>query len=263
MRLQLIRNATLILQYAGHRILIDPFFAPAHTLPSYIGGGDDNPLVELPATPENILRGVEMTIISHLHTDHFDKVGAQSLPQEMEIFCQPTNDLKIRERGFENVTVIEKTHQWHNIHITRIDGRHGSGEVETLMQKVSGFVLAAEGEPTLYWAGDTVLCDHVYAALDEHQPQVIVTHSCGAKWSDSEGNRVLIVMDAAQTIEVCRRTPNATVIATHMETLDHATVTREDLRERASQANIRAAQLRIPIDGEVILLNGASFEVAK
>ena len=263
MRLQLIRNATLILHYGGHRILIDPFFAPARTLPSYIGGGDDNPLVDLPIPPENIVRGVEMTLISHLHTDHFDKVGAQSLPPEMDILCQPENDLKIRGRGFENVTAIEKTHQWQNIHITRIDGRHGSGEVETLMQKVSGFVFEAEGEPTLYWAGDTVLCDYVYAALDQHQPQVIVTHSCGAKWSDSEGNRVLIVMDAEQTVEVCRRAPNATVIATHMETLDHATVTREDLRERAFQANIRAAQLRIPIDGEVIRLNGATSDTGK
>ncbi len=30
MRLQFIRNATLILEYAGHRLLIDPDFAPKH-----------------------------------------------------------------------------------------------------------------------------------------------------------------------------------------------------------------------------------------
>jgi L-ascorbate metabolism protein UlaG (beta-lactamase superfamily) len=35
MRLQLIRNATLRLTYHGQLILIDPYLAPKHTLPSY------------------------------------------------------------------------------------------------------------------------------------------------------------------------------------------------------------------------------------
>ncbi len=79
-------------------------------------------------------------------------------------------------------------------------------------------------------------------------PQVIVTHSCGAVW----GEGVLIVMDAAQTLEVCRAAPRSTVIAVHMEALDHGTVSRRELRARAEAAGIPPQRLRIPRDGEEI-----------
>ncbi len=39
--------------------------------------------------------------------------------------------------------------------MSRTSGRHGSGQIGEQMGAVSGFVLAAAGEPTLYIAGDT------------------------------------------------------------------------------------------------------------
>lgn len=57
-------------------------------------------------------------------------------------------------------------------------------------------------------------------------------------------------MDAEQTIAVCRAAPNSTVIATHMEALDHATVSRAELRQQADAAGID--NLLIPADGETL-----------
>jgi hypothetical protein len=122
------------------------------------------------------------------------------------------------------------------------------------MGRVSGFVFEAPGEPTLYWAGDTVLCEEVRAAIARHQPGVVITHSCGATWPDAAGQRSLIVMDAAQTIATCKLMPGRPVIATHMEALDHATVTRAELRQQAAQAGIDDQALRIPVDGETLNL---------
>ena len=68
------------------------------------------------------------------------------------------------------------------------------------------------------------------------------------------GDHVLIVMDAAQTVAVCRAAPNSTVIATHMEALDHATVTRAALRKYAEAQGIGPEKLLIPLDGEKITL---------
>jgi len=79
-----------------------------------------------------------------------------------------------------------------------------------------------------------------------------VTHSSGATWPDKSGERSLIVMDAAQTIEVCRIAPTTTVIATHMEALDHGTTSREDLRRAMGQANIENKRLLIPADGQTL-----------
>ena len=102
------------------------------------------------------------------------------------------------------------------------------------MGDASGFVFEAENEPTVYWAGDTIWCEAVAETIHRTQPDVIITHSCGAMW----GDHVLIVMDAAQTVAVCRAAPNSTVIATHMEALDHATVTRAALRKYAEAQGI-------------------------
>ncbi len=51
MRLQLIRSATLRLDYAGHHLLIDPYFAPKHSRPTYTGKSP-NPLIDLPLSPD-------------------------------------------------------------------------------------------------------------------------------------------------------------------------------------------------------------------
>jgi hypothetical protein len=59
-------------------------------------------------------------------------------------------------------------------------------------------------------------------------------------------------MDAAQTIAVCRSAPQSTIIAVHMEALDHGTVSRRELRAQAEASGIGPERLRIPRDGEEI-----------
>ena len=122
------------------------------------------------------------------------------------------------------------------------------------MGRVSGFVFGAVGEPTLYWAGDTVWYDEVRSTITQFRPEVIITHSSGAKFGESEP----IVMDAEQTITVCQAAPRATVIAVHMESLDHGTVSRADLRAAAENAVIRPDHLLIPADGDRITLPSSS-----
>ncbi|MDX1522433.1 MAG: MBL fold metallo-hydrolase [Anaerolineae bacterium] len=249
MKLQLIRNATLRLTYNGHLFIIDPYLAAKHSLPSYVGTSP-NPLVDLPCTPEEVLAGVEMAIISHLHSDHFDSAAQELLPKSTPIFCQPGDEAKIAGYGFENVTPVETSVTWQGISLTRTPGQHGTGEWIERLGKVSGFILRAEAEPTVYWMGDTIWYDGVARVVAEVQPDVIITHASGAKFGDSDP----IVMDAAQTIAVCRAAPQATVIAVHLESLDHGTVSRADLRAQADAEGITADRLRIPADGETLLL---------
>ncbi len=248
MKIQLIRNATLRLSYAGRTILIDPYLAPAHSLPSYTGKSP-NPLAELPLSVEDILRDVELVIVSHLHSDHFDSVAKRVVAKDLPVLCQPGNEPAIRGEGFADVTALEDSIVWQGITITRRQGSHGLGPVQEKMGSVMGLTLAAPGEPVVYWAGDTVLYPPVTETVKQAVPDVIVSHSCGALWDGD-----LIVMDAAQTIDLCRAAPKATVVAVHMEALDHATVSRADLRAAAGSAGIGSSQLLIPADGETIEL---------
>ena len=248
MQLELIRNATLKITYGGHVVLIDPYFAPRHSLPSFTGRSP-NPMTELPQSIDDILEGVELGIVSHLHTDHFDAVAKERVPKSLPILCQPGDEDSIGEAGFTNVAPLTQSTIWQGLTITPRQGSHGIGPVVEKMGPVIGFTLEASGEPTVYWAGDTVLYPPVVETIRQVSPDIIITHSCGARWDGD-----LIVMDDHQTLEVSRLAPNATVVATHMEALDHATVTRHDLRQTAETASVDPARLLIPADGETLHL---------
>lgn len=248
MKLQLFRNATLKLDYAGRTVLIDPYLAPRHSLPSFTGRSP-NPMTELPASIEEILDGVELVVVSHLHTDHFDGVAKERVPKHLPLICRPGDEMTIAKAGFTDIRPLLDVLDWNGLVFTRREGSHGLGPVVEKMGPVMGFTLRAQGEPSIYWSGDTVLYPPVVETIAETKPDIIVTHSCGAKWDGD-----LIVMDAEQTIATVELTKNARVIATHMEALDHATVTRAELRDAADKAKVSPERLLIPADGETLTL---------
>lgn len=248
MKLQLFRNATLKLDYAGRTVLIDPYLAPRHSLPSFTGRSP-NPMTELPASIEEILDGVELVVVSHLHTDHFDGVAKERVPKHLPLICRPGDEMTIAKAGFTDIRPLLDVLDWNGLVFTRREGSHGLGPVVEKMGPVMGFTLRAQGEPSIYWSGDTVLYPPVVETIAETKPDIIVTHSCGAKWDGD-----LIVMDAEQTIATVELTKNARVIATHMEALDHATVTRAELRDAADKAKVSSERLLIPADGETLTL---------
>lgn len=253
MQIQLIRSATLRFQYAHQSFLIDPYLAAKHTRPSFTGASL-NPLVDLPCSPAEAIAGVEFCLVSHLHSDHFDPAAQDLLPKDLPLLCQPEDQAKVEARGFSRVLPVTDPLDWQGITITRTPCQHGTGPVLDEMGTASGFVFSAENEPRVYWAGDTIWCEAVAEVIRRMQPDVIITHSCGAMW----GDQVLIVMDAAQTVEVCRAAPGSLVIATHMDSLDHATVTRTDLRQYAQAHGVGPDKLRIPLDGEKLLIGSLS-----
>lgn len=258
MRLQLIRNATLKLDYGGTKILIDPCLAPRHSLESF-AGISPNPTVDLPIAVEEIVDGVELIVVSHLHSDHYDEVAKLSLPKGLPLICQPGDEDTFRQDGFADVRPLLEALEWRGVRITRREGSHGLGPVLDDMGPVMGFVIEAPGEPTVYWAGDTVLYPPVAETIAAVRPDVTITHSCGARWNGDP-----IVMDAAETLAVCRLAPaGGVVVATHMEALDHATVDRAALRDAAVAGGISSDRLRIPADGNVLdLLEGRFSEPA-
>jgi L-ascorbate metabolism protein UlaG (beta-lactamase superfamily) len=253
MRLQAIRNATMRIEYKGHLFVCDPYLADKFTRPSYTGRSP-NPLIDLPMPAKEVIAGAEFFLLSHLHSDHFDPAAADAMPKDTQIFCQPNDVCTLKDKGFSLVTEVKDEVDWQGIHIRRFSGQHGSGLVLTEMGCASGFVITAVGEPTVLWIGDSLLTDAIRTEINTVHPDVIITHSSGAVWGKS---RVLILTDAAQTIEICKLAPQSKVIAVHMEALDHATVSRADLREFGLANGIGEERLLIPADGETIELSAS------
>jgi L-ascorbate metabolism protein UlaG (beta-lactamase superfamily) len=207
-----------------------------------------NPTVELPFAVATVMHGIEGVVVSHDHPDHFDNTAREVLPKTVPVFCQPQDQARMTEAGFTSVIAVETDTTWEGITITRTDGRHGSGKVLDFIGVVSGFVFEADGEPTVYWVGDSIWCEAVENSIDQFKPDIIITHSGGAKLPGFE----TIIMDAEQTLTTARSAPLAKVVAIHLEALDHCGVSRDALRQMAQKEAIPQSRLIIPQDGETL-----------
>ena len=244
MKINLIRNATMKFFYGGKVILADPMLSKKGMIRSFLGK-EKNPTVEMLIKIEDVMLEVDGVMISHTHPDHFDEAARESIPKDMKMFYQPYDRDKFTE--FTNTVSVDKDVMWDKIKITRTKAMHGRGEALKRMGEASGFVLEAEGEPVVYWVGDSVLYEEIEGNIKKFNPDIIITHSGGAGFPDLG----LIIMDDEETIKICQMAPNSKVIAVHLESLDHCPVTREGLAKLAEEKNI--SNLKIPKDGETII----------
>lgn len=249
MKMQLIRNATVRLNFGLACILTDPLFAQKHTMPSF-AGKSRNPLIDLPISLSEALMHVDMILLSHLHSDHFDKSAQENLPKDIKICCQPQDEEQLKRLGFSNVHSIENEITFKEIRIIRTEAEHGKGAVLAEMGPTSGYVFISSQEPIIYWVGDSILCERIYKTIDRFRPEVIITHSSGAVWG---ANKDLIVMDAEQTLRICSYASASQVVAIHMDSLDHGTVSRDDLLKARNKAKVSSNNLIIPEDGETLI----------
>lgn len=248
-RYQLIRNATAILRYGGRTILVDPFLSAAGAVPAFNNTPNPrpNPLVGLPWPAERVVAGVDATLLTHPHVDHWDQVARDLLPKAGTILVQPSDRERVSQAGFTAVHVVDSRLTWEGISISRTGGQHGRGATGQRMGTVSGFVLASTGLPTVYIAGDTIWCPEVADAIRTHAPDVIIVNAGEAQFL--EGGPIIMGVD--DVVQVSQAAPRATIVAVHLEALNHCLLSRDALRDGLRKAAVRSNVL-IPRDGEEI-----------
>ena len=247
-----IGHATCALWLDGVRILTDPMLGPAGAMDPVPNAADQRriPLVDLPLDAtglDSLIRRLDGVLVTHLHRDHFDPRAAEILPKTLPVLCQPLDAERLTSLGFQTVIPVDNECEWRGIRIVRTGGQHGTGEIGRQMGTVSGFVLRSPGEPSLYLAGDTIWCGEVEATLSGLWPDVIVLNAGGAQFRSGGP----ITMTAADVVRVCRAAPRATVVAVHMETLNHCQISRADLGLALEEAGL-LSQAWIPANGETL-----------
>jgi L-ascorbate metabolism protein UlaG (beta-lactamase superfamily) len=247
--LRLIRHATLQLEVGGRRFLVDPMLDPAGARPPVANTPNqrDNPLVELPEPAAAVVDWAECVLVTHLHADHLDETAVAALEPGVPLACQPVDEPVLRERGFRDLRPVDGGIDLCGIGVARTAGRHGTGAIGDRMGPVSGFILRAPGEPALYVAGDTIWCDEVEDALAEHDPDVVVVNAGAARFVEGHP----IIMDAAGVVATARAAPRATVVAVHLEALNHCPLTRAELRAAVDEAGV-GGRVAVPADGETL-----------
>ncbi|MEM7546822.1 MAG: MBL fold metallo-hydrolase [Pseudomonadota bacterium] len=277
-RYQFYRNATAKLTYAGTTFLLDPMLSVKGALPSFAGVAP-NPTVDLPDSADNIISGIDAVIVSHLHGDHFDGAAADALDKSLPVLTPrngaPSDKSKPEEltpfvdslltAGFENVTEIASDASdqisFRGITISQVFAQHGKGKLGKMMGGVNGLILEADGHPTLYWAGDTILDEEgeVAAILQRHRPDLIIAHTGGPVIEALSPD--LLLMDAGQAARFVdlafAANPKVEIIAIHMEALDHCFSTRVDLKQAlGSLPDDKRSRVHIPADGDTLVFGG-------
>ncbi|HZQ22435.1 MAG TPA: MBL fold metallo-hydrolase [Terriglobales bacterium] len=249
MHLRLIRHATLIVDYAGQKILVDPMLDDVAARPPIENSPNPrkNPLVPLPMPAEEAIRGVTAVLVTHTHSDHWDSMAAKLLPKHLPLFGQPEDENKFRSQGFKELRPVTTAATWNGIEFTRTECQHGTGDIGAKMAPASGFVFEAQGEPSFYIAGDTVWCRGVAETIRDFQPKITVVNAGAAQFLQGDP----ITMTADCVVNVCRSAINAQVVAVHMEAINHCLLTRTDLAFQLESARVRA-QVAIPNDGESV-----------
>ena len=97
--IRLVRNATLRINYAGHNILVDPFFADKGSMQSAIGVYK-TPRVHLTMPVSEITEGLDMVLQTHIHPDHYDETVKQHLPKDIRYYVQPQDKATVEQDGF-------------------------------------------------------------------------------------------------------------------------------------------------------------------
>ena len=262
MIIEQIRNATLRITYAGENFLVDPWLAPAGALGSFadikIQHPSDTskmnikmPICELPKPVSEITAGIDAYLLTHLHPDHFDidmaaGTGGKYLDKDVPIYVQNEEEAAfMRNSGFTAVSVFgDGPSLIGGAAITKTFALHGT---ELPCGPASGLIFQCENEKTLYIAGDTVWCPEVKNTLETYKPDIIVLNACAAELA-GYGR---LIMDDEDTASVSQTCPHAVVIASHMEAVSHATLTRKTLEEKLTARGL-SGRVLIPADGEVM-----------
>jgi len=259
-QIQLVRNATLKISYADTTFLVDPMLAKKGAYPGFEGTYRStlrNPLLELPMSVDEVIAGVDAIIVTHTHLDHWDEAAQQLLPKDLPIFVQHEADAAlIKSQGFKQVTVIHDQTKFAGITVTKTGGQHGTDEMyavpqlAALLGEAMGVVFKAPGYKTTYVVGDTVWNGVVEQALNKHQPDVVILNT---GYAQIEGFPNSIIMGKEDVTRTKNIVPEATIIRVHMDAVNHAALSRKELREFV-KANNLTRSVKVPNDGEILKL---------
>jgi L-ascorbate metabolism protein UlaG (beta-lactamase superfamily) len=240
---------TAVLEIGGLRLLTDPTFDAAGEHP--IGARVLTKTLDAVAGPGE-LGQIDAVLLSHdQHPDNLDELGRAYVTTAAVVLSTAA----ARHRLGHNVRALD-TWRWVELvtpeggvlRVTAVPARHGPPGCEPLTGEVTGFVLTADGLPTVYVSGDNAELAHVRAVADLFGPvDVAVLFAGAARTALLDG--AYLTLTSAQAAEAAALLGAQHVVPLHFEGWAHFTQGRDTLRNAFATAGL-ADRLRLLDLGE-------------
>ena len=235
-----------MLGYAGKRFITDPTFdAPQ----SYDDPGETT-LVKTagPAIQRHDIGPIDVVLLSHhAHKDNLDYEG-------LELIATGIPTLSTRDAASDlfggSVIGLDswETHELGGITVTAVPALHGPPGSERLVGEVTGFVLEADGEPTVHVSGDNASIPLVEQIADRFPDVAIAILFAGAaRVPGIDAPLTLTSRDAARAATILTATA---VVGLHTEDWAHFSESRAELEAAFADTGLLGATPR----GETVTL---------
>ena len=231
MKLHKIRNATIIIEYAGKRFLINPAFAPKAEKPSVAINNlslHNLPTHNLPLPPKDIVKNIDAVIITSIDLYHFDKIAENIIPKTTKIFVLNEIDKAILVKAhFKNIEILSsKVFDYEGINLCKA--------------KTNGAVMYTKTEPSLCLSENAVLHEGIIDDIEMFKPDYIIINSAFVKPDNNE----IITMKLEDIKELHKYYPEGKLIINRIDNVESA-----QLRNGSIGDNVY-----IPTNGEVMFL---------
>ena len=233
---------TVLLEYAGLRILTDPTFDEPGRYPDPDGGQS---LVKTrgPAILPSELGHVDLVLLSHHHhEDNLDTSGRTYL-QTVPLTLTTTGGAT--DLGGSTVGVNPgDTRMVGTVTVTATRALHGPEGIAELLGPVIGFLLQAEGEPAVYVGGDNESLEVVQEVRNEiGDVPFAVLNAGAARVREIDAN---LTMGSAATAETARILGAQRVVGVHTEDWEHFTESRAQLEQAFADAGLGQVLVTTP-----------------
>ena len=225
---------TTLIEYAGRRLLTDPTFDG----PGDYDRGTGLVLTKTApsSTTPDALGPVDAVLLSHdEHADNLDHAGRALLPTVPVVLTTSSGarnlsaELGDKVRGLTPWTTHElQSPDGTTVTVTGLPALHGPEGCEPVTGEVIGFLLTAEGEPTVYVSGDNASVDVVRTIAERvGQVDTAVIFAGAVRTPMFDGD--LLTVYGERAVEVAQVLGASQVVGAHTDSWAHFTETREQL----------------------------------
>lgn len=222
---------TVLLEYAGLRILTDPTFDAPGAYPD--PGGTALVKTHGPGIAADALPPIHLILLSHHeHEDNLDAAGLALVRSGIPTLTTPSAAAALDLPSVRGLAPWEEAAR-RGFSITAVPASHGPGDV---VGPVTGFVLQAPDLPTVYVSGDNSELDVVDEIAAKFAPvEIAVLFAGAARVPEIDA---ALTLTSADAVAAARMLGARTVVGVHTEDWAHFSESRADLEAAFAAAGM-------------------------